>query len=210
MIQRLLFCLVLLAAGSVAGGAELRLRSSVLCSTAVVRLGDLAEIAADEPPAAEQLAKVALFPAPRAGGSRQLDRNQVQQLLAISGIDLEGVQITGSDFVVVQSSNSKPAAESVKRGGAKSAVRPASHEALAPPTTSPKVAAPAPEPLPLVERGDSVTIHSKAAGVRVTISGKALRQGALGDEVEIELADKKQKVLGRITGPRQIEIVAQP
>jgi hypothetical protein len=211
MIQRFIICLALIAAGAAAaGGVELRLRSSAICPGAIVRLGDVVEIAGDDPAANAQLAAIALFPAPRVGSIREIDRNQVRQLLAISGVELDGIQITGSDFVVVQSSDTKTAAKPAKRSPPPSSVRPASLEMPVQTSKPPAVIPEPPKPLPLVERGDSVTVHSKASGVRVTISGKALRQGALGDEIEVELADKKQKLVGRVAGPQLVEVVAQP
>src|SRR5262245_43917684 len=101
-MTRIVLCLVFCSIASPAA-TEVRLRSAASCPATVVRLGDLAEIASEDPAVASDLAAIALFPAPPAGASRQLDRHQVRQLLAISGIDLAKVTIGGSEAVIVQS-----------------------------------------------------------------------------------------------------------
>ena len=57
-----------------------------------------------------------------------------------------------------------------------------------------------------MQRGKSVTIHALAPGVRISSSGKALADGALGDEITIELADSRQQVQGRVVAPLTVEI----
>ena len=208
MIARLFaFAVCVLVACSVQA-TEVRLRSVASCSAAVVRLGDIAEIASDDPAIADDLAAIPLFPAPAAGKSRQLDRNQVRQLLSISGIDLKQLSLTGSETVVVQSGAGNSTSRPTNRGGEPSAIRLASLE-TAVPARRPKPAAAEPLPLPpLVKRGESVTVHSRAAGVRITTSGKALSDGSLGAEIQIELADKRNKILARVAGPQTVEINA--
>lgn len=58
----------------------------------------------------------------------------------------------------------------------------------------------------LVHRGDKVTVTSLAAGVSITTSGKATRDGALGDSVAVELEDPKRQILAKVTGPQSVEI----
>jgi hypothetical protein len=210
MSIRLWTCFALVAAsGLTATAAEVRLRSTVICSASIVRLSDVAEIVAEQPQAADELAAIVLFPAPQAGRIRQLDRHQVRQLMAFSGVDLAKVAITGSDTVVVQADETGTAGRPVKRGGRQnSTIRLASAEVAEP---DPRASTPAsPAPLKLVERGDSVTIHSRASGIRISTSGKALSDGALGDEIAVELADRKVQLVGRIAGPQLIEVTVQP
>jgi hypothetical protein len=206
MTVRVLTILLLLLAAT-ANGAEVRLRSLASCSATVVRLADIAEIENDDPLVRDELAAIPLFPAPPAGRSRQLDRHQVRQLLAISGLDTAAIAITGSESVVVESAAQIAAVRPVQRSGP-SAIRLASLETTSP-ASKPKTAATgaAPQP-PLVKKGETVTVHSRAAGVRVTMSGKALGDGALGSEIAVELDDKKARIQGRVAGPQTIEVPA--
>jgi hypothetical protein len=209
MIKRLLILFACCLAAASAGATEVRLRSAVNCSATVVRLGDLAEIASDDPAVAGDLASLALFPAPPAGGSRQLDRHQVRQLLVFSGIDMTKVTITGSELVVVQTTGKATSRPIRGAGSATSAVRLASLET---PIARPRQKAAPEEPVaPLIKRGESVTVHSRAAGVRITTSGKALSDGALGAEISVEMEDRKTKIVGRVAGPQTIELnVSRP
>ena len=209
MIARhFVFAVCVLVACS-AQATEVRLHSVASCTATVVRLGDIAEIAADDPAIAEDLAAVPLFPAPTAGKSRQLDRNQVRQLLSISGIDLKQLSLTGSETVVVQSGAGDLASRTANRAsGEPSAIRLSSLETEIPARRPKPAAAESVVLPPLVKRGESVTVHSRAAGVRITTSGKALSDGLLGAEIQIELADKRNKILARVAGPQTVEINA--
>ena len=208
IIRAFALLLCFLAAGS-ATSAEVRLRSAASCTATVVRLGDIAEIQADDPAIAADLAAVPLFPAPIPGKSRQLDRHQVRQFLAISGIDLQQISIGGSETVVVQcESGSSIARPALRVGGEPSAIRLASLESeVAAKRQKPATPAPVEPPL-LVKKGESVTVHSRAAGVRISTSGKALSDGVLGAEISIELADKRTKIVARVAGPQTVEINA--
>jgi hypothetical protein len=208
----LTICLGLLTAAATARAAEVRLHAVANCQATVVRLGDIAEIACDDPAIAEDLAAVALFPAPGPGKTRQLDRHQVRQLLAISGIDLTAILLTGSEFVMVQTEVARPVARAVRRRGwGASPIRLASLE-RAEPSVRQKAPTTEPAELPLlVKRGEGVTIRSRNAGVLVTTSGKALADGALGSEIAIEIDDTRTKLRGRVAGPKLIEVgVNQP
>jgi hypothetical protein len=208
MTIRILFISVCTLAACSAQAAEVRLRSTASCSASVVRLGDIAEIASDDPAIADDLVAIPLFPAPTDGKSRQLDRNQVRQLLSISGIDLKQLSLTGSETVVVQSGAGDTTSRPTNRAsGESSAIRLASLE-TAVPAMRPKPAAAEPIVPPLVKRGESVTVHSRAAGVRITTSGKALSDGALGAEINVEMADKRTKLMARVAGPQTVEVNA--
>lgn len=190
-----------------ASGADVRLHSLASCSATVVRLADIADIESDDPLVREELAAIPLFPAPPAGRSRQLDRHQVRQLLAISGLDTAAIAITGSELVVVEGVSQTAVSRPVQRSGP-SAIRLASLETSEPASKS-KPAATEPATLPpLVKKGETVTVHSRAAGVRVTMSGKALADGALGSEIAVELDDKRNKIQGRVAGPQTVEVRA--
>jgi hypothetical protein len=207
-------CLCLLTVAASVRAAEVRLHAVVNCQATVVRLGDIAEIACDDPAIADDLAAVALFPAPGPGKTRQLDRHQVRQLLAFSGIDLTAILLTGSDSVVVQTEVARPVARAVpsnavpRNGRRDSPIRLASF-AAAEPAAKPDLSIPTPAELPLlVKRGEEVTIHSRTAGVLVTTSGKALADGALGSEIAIEIDDPRTKLRGRVAGPKTVAVGA--
>ena len=209
MFKRVLSLTACVLVACSAQATEVRLRSVANCPATIVRLDDIAEITSDDPAIAADLAAIPLFPAPTAGRSRQLDRNQVQQLLSISGIDLKQLSLTGSEIVVVQCGVGESTSRMANRAkGEPSAIRLASLE-TAVPARRPKPVAAEPSVLPpLVKRGESVTVHSRAAGVRITTSGKALSDGALGTEIQIELADKRNKIVARVAGPQAVEVNA--
>jgi Chaperone for flagella basal body P-ring formation len=206
MKSEIVLSILLCFLAAAAQGAEVRLHSLASCSRAVVRLADIAEVESDDPLVQGELAAIPLFPAPPAGGSRQLDRHQVRQLLAISGMDTAAIAITGSESVVIESASQVAAVRPIQRSGP-SAVRLASLE-ITDPASKPKVTA-TEQPLPpLVKKGEIVTVHSRAAGVRVTMSGKALGDGALGSEIAVELDDKRTKIQGRVAGAQTVEVRA--
>jgi flagella basal body P-ring formation protein FlgA len=59
---------------------------------------------------------------------------------------------------------------------------------------------------PLIEKGGSLTVHARTAGVRITAAGKAMDSGSMDEAIGVELIDTKQKVIGRIIGPQTVEI----
>lgn len=195
--------------------AEIRLRSAAVCPSTIVRLTDIADITAADPRLAQALAEVPVCPAPAAGTERTLSQNELRQLLAISGVEQDRFRVAGSDTVTIH--YDRTAQATVQRplvaSGVRQAVfmeevepkktrlvRPAAAP-IAPPASAPKATE-----ATLVERGTVVTVIARTAGVRITASGKALDAGAAGEAISIELADSKQRVLGRITGPQTVEM----
>jgi flagella basal body P-ring formation protein FlgA len=61
------------------------------------------------------------------------------------------------------------------------------------------------EAVPLVRRGDAVTIRAQIGAVSVTTSGRALSDGAAGESVTVENADR-QKIQGRVDGPGMVKV----
>jgi flagella basal body P-ring formation protein FlgA len=59
---------------------------------------------------------------------------------------------------------------------------------------------------PLVTRNGAVTVHSLAAGIRITTAGKSLADASKGQAVLVELADSRDKVLAQVVGPQLVEI----
>jgi flagella basal body P-ring formation protein FlgA len=75
----------------------------------LVRLGDVAEIHTNDPAEAARLKAVELFPAPPVGGKSFIRAREVQDLLALRGVDHSQHRLTGSSQIEI-------------RNGAKSAV----------------------------------------------------------------------------------------
>src|SRR6188474_2864795 len=80
---------------------EIRVRSSASCSTAVVRLIDVAEIQGDDYRLVQSLADIPLFPSPTTDGSRSASKQELAQLIALSGVERSAVQLTGSETVTI-------------------------------------------------------------------------------------------------------------
>jgi flagella basal body P-ring formation protein FlgA len=210
MVIGLFFCAPL-----VGQAAEVRLRSSAACNSTVVRVADIAEVFGDDDRVTAALSDIPLCPAPAVGGQRSLSQQEVQQLLALSGVDRAAAQVTGSETVQVLSEaqiGSPPLARRrMIAGGVRQAVFEADSATSRKQPHAPKpVAAPAPETkqpaVALVARGSTVTVHARAAGVTVTTSGKAIEAGAAGEAINVELADTRQRVLARVTGPQRVEL----
>jgi flagella basal body P-ring formation protein FlgA len=60
----------------------------------------------------------------------------------------------------------------------------------------------------LVRRGDRVTVCAKAAGVKVSTYAVAQQEGALGDLIAVQALDTKDKYSARVTGVRELEVLA--
>jgi flagella basal body P-ring formation protein FlgA len=59
----------------------------------------------------------------------------------------------------------------------------------------------------LVHRNDKVTIKAVASGVVVSITGKALEEGGLGDNILVEDLATKEKLVTRVTGYQVVEVL---
>lgn len=183
-----------------AEAAEIRLRGEAECGGGVVRLSDVADIVAPETSDTD-LARVVLFPAPSEGTAREVTRQEISQLLVLSGVDLSSCQFSGSEFVTVRKAETAIAVRAIPirtERAQKTAVKPVSFEKPA------KVERTKPAVL-LVERGSGVTVQSLAPGIKVTEYGKALQRGAAGESILVELADK-QKIQARVVGPQLVEV----
>lgn len=196
----------ILAMGVATQAAEIRLKDSAECAGPLVRLGDIADVEGEVAAEGESLADVVLFPAPAAGKSRHVRLQELRQLLALCDVPVKDWRFSGAETV------------EIRAGGqpTRTVVRPAHHlipsrshmrmEPAAPgkPTVESK---PDKQPL-LVKRNGSVTVHSLAAGIRITTSGKSLADAAQGQSVLVELADSQEKILGQVVGPQLVEVRA--
>lgn len=116
------FCLTLaagfaaLAVSRAAIAAEIKLRHECRCSQSLVRLGDVAEIHAADETEAAKLEHVELFPAPPQGQPRRLRARELQDLLALRGLNLAQHRLSGANQVEVRSAEEpKAAAKPVAR-----------------------------------------------------------------------------------------------
>lgn len=80
---------------------EIVLRSRVVCTRSLVTLGDVAELREVDPQTASNLASTALVPAPPPGERRFLDRQRIEELLLIRGLDPQTHQLRGATAVEV-------------------------------------------------------------------------------------------------------------
>jgi len=209
-----------LIAASPAIAAEVRLRSSAACATSVVRVADVAEIFSGDTRIAAALAEIPLCPAPVVGGQRVLSQDDVRRLLELSGVEQGTALVTGSESVTVTNESNVRSGSLPRRPLIASGVRQATFETEAhgnrnhKAQSTSKQAAAIPSDAkssnssPLVARGTVLTVNARTAGVRITTSGKALEEGAVGQTIGVELADTKQRVLGRVLGPQLVEVTA--
>lgn len=88
--------------GSSAPGAELCLRGECSPAGALVRLDDVAQIAAADAAEAQRLSELELFPAPLYPGQRFLTVRELEDLLLQRGINLAAHRISGANQVVIR------------------------------------------------------------------------------------------------------------
>ena len=100
----------MLAAARGAPAAELQLRHECRCSQSLVRLGDVAEIHAADPEQAAKLRRIELFPAPAQGQPRHLRARELQDLLALRGLDLTEHRLSGASRVEIRNAEQPKAA----------------------------------------------------------------------------------------------------
>ena len=117
-MPRILFysTLLTLAAWS-ADAAEIRLKLDAVCSGAIVRLKDVAEVVSPDENEAAALAELQLFPVPSAGKVRSVRRGEIRELLALSDVNLKAVTLSGAEKLTVRRAEtqvaSKPPATAV-------------------------------------------------------------------------------------------------
>jgi flagella basal body P-ring formation protein FlgA len=198
--------------------AEVRLRSAAGCSATVVRVADVAEVFAEDARIGSALAEITLCPAPTAGGKRLLSQAEVQELLALSGVDRKTANVTGSETVTVTAEGHSRSATGAKKPLIAAGLRQATFEADVEASRKPPVRAVAKpqaatgledrdqKASPVVEKGAIVTVGARTAGIKITTSGKALDDGATGDMIGVELTDGKQRVVARVSGPQTVEV----
>jgi flagella basal body P-ring formation protein FlgA len=84
-----------------ASAAEIELRSRCECAGPLVRLGDVAVVAAGDAEEASLLADLELFPVPPVGERRFATLREIQDTLAQTGCDLGSIKFTGASRVEI-------------------------------------------------------------------------------------------------------------
>ncbi|HWB07705.1 MAG TPA: flagellar basal body P-ring formation chaperone FlgA [Pirellulales bacterium] len=113
------FLAILLLGSAHSGAAEIQVRSECDAS-GLVRLGDVAEIHATDPGEAAKLKEIELFPAPSVGGKSFVRTRELQDLLALRGINLSQHRFTGASQVEIRNGTrpSAPLTSSITRRAA--------------------------------------------------------------------------------------------
>lgn len=62
--------------------------------------------------------------------------------------------------------------------------------------------------LPLIQRGDAVSVLAHSGGARITVDATALTNGALGDTVFVQFANSRTRVKARVVNRNKVEINA--
>ncbi len=91
----------LVLCASLAGAAEVRLRSEICTLKPILCLGDLAEISGADPQAIGKLGAAELTTAPPPGGKRSISLREIQDALELQGFSLAECQFSGADHVLV-------------------------------------------------------------------------------------------------------------
>jgi flagella basal body P-ring formation protein FlgA len=81
--------------------ADVKLRERVVPKSAVVRLGDVADISSADRQEVRQLAAVPLMPAPAPETEQFLRRREVADMLAANGVDLGDIRFEGAEQVEI-------------------------------------------------------------------------------------------------------------
>lgn len=103
MLHKSLFFAAAFVAGQwSAEAAEIQFRSEVVVPRGIVRLGDVADVRTSSADEARLLEGIALVPAPALDESRLLKRQEVQQLLQLSGVTLRQHRFSGTEVTKIQ------------------------------------------------------------------------------------------------------------
>ncbi len=97
----LIVAAVFVAPSSAANGAHVQLRPECRCRGPIVRLGDVADVFADDAVLVERLKQIELFPAPLAGKSRTVRIREIQDVLVLRSVNLASCQFSGSSEITI-------------------------------------------------------------------------------------------------------------
>ena len=136
-MKRTFYSLAMLAALLISASArpvtgastEIKLRERVAPHGTLIRLGDVAEIAAVDQGRAQSLARLPLMPSPAAGTERFLRPREIQDMLVAQGVDAEGLRFTGAAQVALAPSTETEISQNSLRSNGKPS-RPLNRHAL--------------------------------------------------------------------------------
>lgn len=93
-----------------ARAALVRMRPEARLTKPLIRLGDIAEVAAESPAEQARLEGLAIAPAPAAGRTLRLEFAEVRSRLEALGVDLAGTEFSGASMTVVTTPGADQAA----------------------------------------------------------------------------------------------------
>jgi len=96
------FSVVLLVSQAAADAAEIQFRSEAIVTRGIVRLGNVAEVLTSDANEARLLEGIALVPAPSSDVPKLLKRQEVQQLLQLSGVALREHRFGGAEVTQIR------------------------------------------------------------------------------------------------------------
>ena len=100
-----------------ADAAIVQFRSSVVATSGVVKLGDIADIREADSQVAARLAAIEVCPAPAAGRSRRIDFDTIRGRLASRGINLAELEFSGDSVVQVSGPEEASAPRDIQQVG---------------------------------------------------------------------------------------------
>lgn len=106
--QIVMYFAVVISASYSADAAELIVKTSCDVAGPLVTLGDVAEVRASSASEGEALRSARLFPAPSPGAVRWLRVRELQELLALQGIELASLRIRGAARVEIRRAGEQP------------------------------------------------------------------------------------------------------
>jgi flagella basal body P-ring formation protein FlgA len=109
--QSIVLLAVCLGTAISAHSAELRLRQQCSPKNALVKLGDIAEIITTDAKEADALNQIELFPAPASDQPRVLKVRELQDLLALRGLNLANHRFSGSAQVQIAADKKRAASD---------------------------------------------------------------------------------------------------
>lgn len=102
-----LLCFTMITATSLsADAAEIHLRSECRCKSALVTLGDVAEVHESDPAQAKELLGLELFSAP--GRTKTLRIQELEELLSLAGVNVSNCQFSGAKAVTIHPAAKTP------------------------------------------------------------------------------------------------------
>ncbi len=165
--------------------ATVRLKEEAEVGEGPVRLGQMAEIEADEQ-LGTRLAQVNLGLAPPSGSMRVITQGYIRLRLRRAGIEPSRLVFAGAERVMIQQPGPK-ITEGPKRVGAASGPDP---------------------PAAVLERGDRVVVVVRCGVVEVRAQGQSRGRGGVGDMIEVRILGTNKTAQACIVSSSEVEVRA--